>query len=43
MALGNQFFLKYKNKLVTSIRDNYFREPIKFLYIIQEQLGDGKY
>ena len=26
--------LKYKNKLITSIRDNYFRKPIEFLYIV---------
>ena len=32
--LGSQFLLKYKDKLATSIRDNRFREPIEFLYII---------
>ena len=42
IKLGNQFFLKYKDKLATSIRDNCFRESIKFLYMVQEQLSNSR-
>ena len=43
MESGSQFFLKYKNKLTTSIGDNHFKKPIEFIYIIQEQLDNNKY
>jgi len=34
MELGSWFFLKYKDKLSASIRDDCFRKSIEFLYII---------
>ena len=42
MELGSQFFLKYKDKLAASIRDDCFRESVEFPYVIQEQSGDGR-
>ena len=34
MELGGQFFPEYKDKLVTFIRDDRFRESVEFLYVI---------
>ena len=39
---SSQFFLEYRDKLAASIRDNYFRKSIEFLYITQEQLGNSR-